>query len=128
MELLFILLWKMRQDVEFQRTRSTIQALYALHPNEDKNVANAFEDYRKAFFPFSDEKKDDEKKDMQAALMREISKGPIQVSPTGAFNRRKIASGLAKGEKELARHRMLQEIGKLEKIDLLGRAKRKPRA
>jgi len=128
METLFILLWKMKQDIEFQKVRTLVQGLYSLQPtSEDKSVQDAFEDFRKAFQPFTEKRKDEEKQDLRAALLREVSKGPIRVTVQEDFTRRKMSVGLAKGEKAMAHHRVLQDMGRLERIDILGKAKKRPR-
>jgi hypothetical protein len=104
-----------------------MQGLYSLHPSEDKAVTAAFDEFRQAFYPFTERKKSEENKDLKAALLREVAKGPIQVTPREDFTRRKLQSGLVKGDKAMARHRVLQEMGKLERIDILKRAKKRPR-
>lgn len=127
MEIVFILVWKMRQDIEFQKSRATMQALLAQKGAENKFILEAFEHLREAFFPFDRNQRGDEIKRMREALTKEIGRGPLSVVPLEDPNRRKIASRLAKGQQNLAQSQALRRKGQTISIDAFDQARRRSR-
>ena len=127
MEMVFLLVWKMRQNIEFQKSRSMVQALLAQTGAESKAILDAFENLKEAFFPFDQNEKEDEKKRMKEAMLKEISRGPISVTPLQDPNRKKVASRLGKGQAELARRQALTESGRATNIDAFNKARTRPR-
>ena len=103
MEIVFLLIWKMRQDIEFQKSRSTLQALLNQKGAESKHIEDAFNDLRSAFFPFEKNQKKQEIGDLRQAMMREIARGALQVTPTVDPDRKKMANRLARGQNRLTR-------------------------
>lgn len=127
MEIVFILIWKMRQDIEFQKSRATLQALLAQKGAENKMVLEAFEQLREAFFPFDRNQRTDEIKRMRDTLNKEIGRGPLSITPLDDPNRKKVASRLVKGQKDLATKKAMQNQGKTVSIDAFDQARRRPR-
>jgi hypothetical protein len=127
MEIVFILLWKMRQDIEFQKQRALMQAQLAQKGAESKFILEAFEQLREAFFPFDKNQKKDENNRMREQLLKEIGRGPLAVTVLEDPNRRKVASRLVKGQADLAQKREMSEQGKTVNIDAFDRARKRPR-
>lgn len=79
-EAVFLNVWLKRQDIEMQRTRILAQGF--LNP---EGVAGAYEDYKKAIFPFIKTEKVTQDKELMEKMAKEVSKGPIlfkTVDPT----------------------------------------------
>lgn len=127
MEIVFILLWKMRQDIEFQKSRATLQALLSQKEVESKPVIEAFDNLREAFFPFNKNQKKSDLKTMRDQLMREVRKGPVSVIPTEDVNKRKVQSRLVRGERDLAKKEAMHKSGKTVDIDSFDKARRRTR-
>ena len=123
MELLFLLVWNMRQRIEFQKSRSTLQALLSQQGAESKDIMGAFDDLRNAFFPFDKNEKEDEKRRLRDELMREVNRGPVAVTPMVDTYRPKIASKLARGQALMKERAYYDGV----KIDELDQARRRPR-
>lgn len=124
MELLFLLVWNMRQKIEFQKARSTLQALLSQQGAESKQIMESFEDLREAFFPFDKNEKEDEKRRLRDELMKEVARGPVVVEPMVDLYRPKIASKLARGQ-EILEQRIKYHEG--APIDEFRQAQRRPR-
>jgi len=101
MEIIFLLIWKMRQDIEFQKSRSTLQALLNQKGAESKHIEEAFDDLKNAFFPHDKNQKKQEIGDMRQTMMREIARGALAVIPTVDPDRHKVSNRLAKGHERL---------------------------
>lgn len=90
MESLMMMVWRMRQDVELNKTRAIIQALIAAASEGEegnKNMHAAWADYMEELFPF---KRGVKKSADQAAidfLKREVAKGPLRVTPLQPIGR-----------------------------------------
>lgn len=128
MEKLFILVWKMRQDIEFQKSRSTLQALLSQKGAEDKTILSAFEDLREAFFPFDKNQKTDEIRRLKDAMIKEITRGPLSITVLDDPNRRKVASRLVKGRESLAAKDAATRIGQLRQIDPFNKSRNRRRS
>ncbi len=127
MEIVFVLLWKMRQDIEFQKQRATLQALMSQQGVESKPVLEAFDALKESFFPFSKASKSTDFKDMREHLMREVRRGPISVTPLEDPNQRKISSRLARGTQDLAKKTAMHQSGKTVDIDAFDRVRHRRR-
>ncbi len=127
MEMIFLLIWKMRQDIEFHKSRATMQALLAQKDASQKEIMDAFDMLKEAFFPFDRNQKGDEIRRMKEAMQQEIARGPIQVTPLDDPGRKKVASRLVQGQQELGRQHQMQQTGKTVSIDAYDRARRRPR-
>lgn len=112
-ELVFLLIWKMREGIEFQKSRSTLQALMNQKGAEPKHIEEAFEDLRMAFFPFEKNQKKQEIGNLRQTMMREIARGALSVTPTVDPDSRKMANRLARGQEQLLKRQ--QQV-----IDLSG--------
>lgn len=124
MELLFLLVWNMRQRIEFQKSRATLQALLSQQGAESKDIMASFEDLRESFFPFDKNEKEDEKRRLRDELMKEVTRGPVVVQPMVDLHHPKIASKLARGQ-----DRLEQRVSYYDgtPIDEFRQAQRRPR-
>lgn len=127
LELVFLMIWKMRQQIEFQKSRVTVQALLAQKGVEDKHVKEAFEDLKDAFFPYDKNARRTDLKKMREAMYSELARGPLSITALSDPNQKKIQSKLARGQAELTKHKVLTEAGKLTQMDTLERARRRAR-
>lgn len=127
MEILFLMVWTMRQDIEFQKSRATLQALLSQKGADDKTILKAFEDLRNAFHPFDRVQKKEDEKHQKDALRRWIQHGPVEVQAQIDPNRRKVASRLRRGDKDLAQRKAMEIGGQVVGIDAFQRSRRRPR-
>ncbi len=127
MEIVFMLVWNMRQDIEFHKSRATLQALLSQKDVEGKTVMKAFDGLRDAFFPYNKNQKKGELKQLREQLLQEVKRGPVSVTPMQDVNKRKVASRLVRGEQALARKSEMQQSGKTVNIDAFDRARQRTR-
>ena len=127
MEMVFLLVWKMRQDIEFHKSRATMQALLAQKGAEPKEIKEAFDMLKEAFFPFDKNQKTDEAARMKAAMQREISRGPLEVTAMEDPNRKKVAGRLTRGDRELEQQNEMKKQGQSVNIDAFDKARHRPR-
>ncbi len=127
-EILFILVWNMRQHQEFHKSRAVAQALMSQKGAEEKTINEAFEKLREAFFPFDKNAKRSELKDMRHHLLTEIARGPLSVTPLEDPNRRKVASRLVQGQSDLARREAMTKAGALSRLDPFEKARNRKRS
>lgn len=105
LEIVFLLVWKMRQNIEFQTARATLQALLNQKGAEPKHIEDAFQDLKNSFFPFEKNQKKQEIGELRKAMMREIARGPLSVTPMADPDRRKMANRLMRGQDRLVNPR-----------------------
>lgn len=76
---LIVLVWGMRNELEFFRTKALVIA--QKHSENPKALDEVFKDVWKATFPFQE--RTQEKLDVKAKekLIREVNRGPLTVSP-----------------------------------------------
>jgi hypothetical protein len=75
-----ILVWQMRQDIEYYATRALVQA--AIDIEDGGKAANeAWKQYTDAFFPHVKNRRDFGDKAALAMLMKEVKKGGLKVRP-----------------------------------------------
>lgn len=127
MEVLFLLVWKMRQGIEFHKSRAVLQALLSQKGSDDKTILKAFDELREAFFPFDRSQKKNDTQSMREVMMREISRGPLEIQVQADPGRKKVAKRLAQGNRELAQKARMESQGKSVAIDAFRRAQRRPR-
>jgi broad specificity phosphatase PhoE len=127
MEMVYLLVWKMRQNIEFHKSRATMQALLSLKGAEDKTIMAAFDDLREAFFPFDKNEKKDEIKRMKDEMLKEINRGPLAITVLADPNRKKVASRLVRGEADLMQRQRLTQSGRAVNIDAFQKAQRRTR-
>jgi len=87
LESVMLLVWRMRQDIEFHRTRVMVNATLAAAAQGDniqtanKELQNAWQDFLDEVYPYQ---KGQRVKTDDAAiefLKREVAKGPLTVTP-----------------------------------------------
>lgn len=87
LESVMLLVWRMRQDIEFYRTRVIVNAVLAAASQGEnveaanKEMQNAWQDFLDEVFPYQ---KGQRVRTDQAAiefLKREVAKGPLKVTP-----------------------------------------------
>lgn len=89
MESLMLLVWRMRQDVEFQRTRVLANAIIVSAQQggeNDKILRESWEAYRGALLPYQKAMTETQDKKAMDFLRREISAGPLKVIPMQSLN------------------------------------------
>lgn len=75
-----ILVWQMRQDIEYYSTRALVQAAVDID-DKGKAVQEAWKAYSDAFYPHVKGKRDFGDKAALAMLMKEVKKGGLKVRP-----------------------------------------------
>ncbi len=118
----------MRQDIEFQKSRATLQALLSQKGAEDKAIMEAFERLHGAFFPFQKNQRTDEIQRLKQEMIREINRGPLSITALEDPNRRKMTARLAKGTQSLNQREMQTRIGQLRELDPITKARTRRRA
>lgn len=76
---LMILVWGMRNELEYYRNRALVIA--QKHSDNPKALDEVFKDVWNATFPFQERSQEKTDKKAQEAMMREINKGGLTVSP-----------------------------------------------
>jgi|GEM_PF-4710105 len=91
LESVLILVWQMRQEIEYYATRALVQA--AVETDDDgKAVQDAWKDFSEAFFPHIKGKRDMGDKAALAMLMKEVQKGGFRVKPLMPLVKSKLHS------------------------------------
>lgn len=125
---MFILVWKMRQQIEFQKSRSMVQALMAQQGAQDEHIKKAFEDLKESFFPFDKNQKAGELKKMRTVLDFWLKQGPVVVQKeVDPREQAKMASKLARGQRDLENKVAARKEGKTMDLDPFQKAKRRTR-
>lgn len=128
MGIMFILVWKMRQAIEFQKERALIQALMAQQGAHDDSIKKAFDDLKEAFFPFDKNQRETDLKKMRHAMEYWVKQGPVIIeAQDDGRNQKKMASKLVRGQQELAKRLSLERAGQSTDMDPIQTAMRKPR-
>lgn len=123
MEILFMLLWRMREEKEFNKNRALIQA-NVLNLKEPKAAIDAFRDYQNSWMPFIKRTKELEDKKFKEIMLREIERGPVRVIPMRTERPKGIKQGLKKGEEAIRKRAQLLKEGKLKSLDPFRRRRR----
>lgn len=127
--IMFLLVWKMRQTIEFQKSRSLIQAMMSQQGAQDENIKKVFDDLKEAFFPFDKNQKSAELKKMRQAMDFWVKHGPVAVeAQDDGSQKKKIASRLLKGQQSLKERAQNETQGKATQLDPYTKAKRRSRA
>lgn len=125
--IMFLLVFKMRQSIEFQKSRALVQALISQQGADNEHIKKAFDDLKEAFFPFDKNQREAELKKMRVEMERWVKHGPVAVTVDERYSEkdrnRKMGMKLAKGQAKLA-ERLTQ---KTERLDPFEKAKRRPR-
>lgn len=117
----------MREEKEFQKSRSVLQALLNQKGASEKYIMEAFEDLKNAHFPFNKNKKENEIKQQKEVLKSWIANGPLELTPMVDLHARKNKSKLERGQAILRRRAAMLQHGQLETLDPYETAKRRPR-
>lgn len=127
--IMFLLVFKMRQSIEFQKTRTLVQALMSQQGANDEHIKKAFDDMKEAFFPFDSNQRNAELKKMKNAMNYWVNHGPVVVE-SQADNRqdKRIASKLARGQRDLSTRMSQQKAGMMTGMDPFKEAKRRKRS
>lgn len=126
--IMFLLVWKMRQTIEFQKSRALVQALMAQKDAQDEHIKKVFDDLREAFFPYDKNQREAELKKMREAMNYWIKHGPVVVEAQDMGQQsRKMAPKLLRGQKTLEELKAQRRTGKAVQIDAYQKAKRRPR-
>ncbi len=130
MEMIFLAIWKMRQSIEFQKTRVLVQAQLSQQGVEGKLIEKAFEDLRQAFFPFEKTQKEESIDLLRKALMKEVGRGGMKITPIADPIRAQMRHKLNQGSRVLDQRAELLRQGRLKPMDQKSpfiAAKRHPR-
>lgn len=126
--MMFLLVWKMRQAIEFQKSRALVQAMMSQKGAQDENIKKVFDELKEAFFPFDKNQKEAELKKMRNAMDFWVKHGPVVVeAQDDGKNARKMASRLQKGQQNLADRLSNEKQGKIVAMDPYTKAKRRTR-
>jgi hypothetical protein len=127
--MMFLLVWKMRQSIEFQKSRALIQALMSQQGAQDDNIRKVFDELKEAFFPFDKNQRTAELKKMRDAMNYWVKHGPVVIErQDDGGNSRKMASRLRSGQKSLAERAAQEKQGGTVKLDPFQKAKRRTRS
>ena len=129
MEILFLVLWRMRQEIDFHKNRAVLQGLMSQQGADPKSIEKAFEDLRQSFFPFEKTQREEEVVVLRKVLDREMKRGALSVRPMVDMTQKKMSKKLAKGQESLQRRANMLRVGQLQKLDNspLADARQKPR-
>ncbi len=130
MEMIFLVVWKMRQNIEFQKTRVVVQAQMSQQGVEGKLIEKAFEDLRGAFFPFEKTQKEETLDQLRKALTKEIARGGLAIKPMMDLTKPHMRQKLNKGAHIMNQRASLLQEGRLKPLDQstpFTASKRRPR-
>lgn len=126
--IMFLLVFKMRQSIEFQKSRALIQALMSQQGANDEHIKKAFDDLKGAFFPFDSNQRTAELKKMRDAMTYWVNHGPVVVeAQSDGRQEKRMASKLARGQRELESRKAQEKSGRIVGLDPFEKAKRRSR-
>ena len=117
MEILFLVLWRMRQQIEFHKSRVVVQSLLSQEGVSGESIEKAFEDLRNAFFPFEENAKSAEEEKLRKVLYRELARGPLKVTPMVDVTKEGLKQKLHQGQQELKEQARQLQTGRLRPLD-----------
>ena len=91
LESIMILVWQMRQDIEYYGNRVLVQAAIEIKDG-GKAASEAWQKFTDVFYPHVKGKRDRGDKAALASLMREVAKGGLKVRPLHSLVRSKLHS------------------------------------
>lgn len=128
MEILFLLVWRLRQNAEFQKSRSIVQALMSQKGAEGEHITKAFEQLTEAFFPYDKNQKADEIKKLKQGLKKVIQAGPLEITRMeDPRDQAKVAAKLARGQRALESRDTAVKSGQLRNLDPYDKARNRRR-
>lgn len=126
--IMFLLVFKMRQSIEFQKSRVIVQALMSQKGAQDDLIKKAYEDMREAYFPYDKNQRKAELKKMKDAMTFWVNHGPVVVeAQADPRQQKRTASRLAQGQKDLSLRVAQQKAGQATALDPFTSAIRRPR-
>lgn len=117
-----LLVWRMRQDIELQRTRVTVNAVIAAATADDdkdaayKELDKTWKGYLEDLLPFERGRMHTQDQMAVDYLKQEVAKGPLKITPLQSLNKptSRLRRRLDKSaEKQTARRR---PIGRRRRI------------
>lgn len=117
MEMIFLSVWKMRQNIEFQKTRVVVQAQLSQQGVEGKLIEQAFEDLRQSFFPFEKTQREETNDLLRKALHKEVARGGLMIKPQVDLTRAQMRQKLTKGAMVVNQKADLLRQGRLKPLD-----------
>ncbi len=128
MGVLLLLVWRQRQAIEFQKTRSLIQGLAVQKDADNKIIKDAFDQLKEVFFPFEKNARSSELKKMEEVMKAWVNRGPLAVKALEDPGRnRKMAGRLFQGQRALASRKAEKETGRTVALDPFQKARRRRR-
>lgn len=127
--MMLLLVYKMRQSIEFQKSRALIQALMAQKGAQDEQIKAVFTDLKEAFFPFDKNQREADLKKMKDAMKFWVNHGPVVVEQQmdDQKTQRRTASKLARGARDLTARQEHTKAGGSVAIDPFQKAKHRSR-
>ncbi len=128
--MMFLLVYNMRQKIEFQKSRALIQALMSQQGAQDENIKKVFEDLKEAFFPFDKNQRSAELKKMRQAVEYWVKQGPVVVEAQDqdGKTKRRRQSKLIRGQKDLETRQTAEQQGRMIQLDPFQQARRRARS
>lgn len=97
LEILTLVLWRMRQNIEFQKSRCVMTALLNQQGAEAKFIEKAYADLKESFFPFEKTEREEEVVMLKKAMEKELARGALSVKPMVDITRDQTKKSLVKG-------------------------------
>lgn len=127
--IMFLLVYHMRQKIEFQKSRALIQGLMSQKDAQDESIRKVFDELKEAFFPFDKNQRVAEIKKMREAMDYWVKQGPVVVeAQDDGKQSRRMASKLLRGKKDLEERKTQEKQGRMVDIDPFEKAKRRTRS
>ena len=117
MEILMLVLWRMRQNIDFQKSRAIITALLNQQGAEPKQIEKSYNDLRAAYFPFESGEREEEIAVLKKVMQKELARGPLSVKPMVDLTRDTMKRKLAKGDRILRERANSLRQGSLTALD-----------
>lgn len=96
LESLFLLVWRMRQDIEFYHHQAIVQAVSS--PEDGKAITDAWGRYTNAMFPYQQAELARADKAAMDALRRAVAGGPLSVRPAGTLVKSRFGGRVTRAE------------------------------
>ena len=112
-----LVLWRMRQNIDFQKNRAVMTALLNQQGAEAKFIEKAYGELKDAFFPFEKGEKEEEISVLKKVMEKELARGPLSVKPLVDLTRDKMKNKLAKGDRILTERANQLRKGSLKTLE-----------
>ena len=117
MEILFLVLWRMRQELAFQQSRSAVQSMLSQQGADSKSIEKAFEDLKNSFFPFEKTQRAEEIEILKKVMSKELKRGALSVRPMIDLTRAKNKKKLERGDRILKQRASQLRQGALKPLE-----------